>query len=96
MCARSHDLTLIGMTLRNLYRQRMRTLLTALGVAVGSAAIVAFGSITRGLWASTQATIRFSEGDLMVFQRGVSADIFSSLDQDETTCGTRPPDSEEH
>lgn len=86
MEARGHDLTLIGMTLRNLYRQRMRTLLTALGVAVGSAAIVAFGSITRGLWASTQATIRYSEADLMVFQRGVSADIFSTLDQNETTA----------
>lgn len=85
MTQSTRDLTLAGMTLRNLYRQRMRTMLTALGVAVGTASIVAFGSIARGLWASTQASLRFNQGDLMVFQRGVSADIFSSLDERETT-----------
>lgn len=86
MSSPDRDLTLLGMTLRNLYRQRMRTLLTALGVSIGSASIVAFGSIARGMWASTQASLRFNQGDMMVFQRGVSADIFSTLDQQETTA----------
>lgn len=75
------DLTLLGMTLHSLRRQPLRTLLTSLGVAVGVVAIVAFGSIARGLWASTNASLKFNQGDLMVFQRGVSADVFSTLDE---------------
>lgn len=83
------DLTLAGMTLRNLYRQPVRTLLTALGVAVGTSAIVAFGSITRGMWTSTTATLQYSGGDMMIFQRGVAADIFSSLDETATEKALR-------
>lgn len=78
------DLTLFAMTLHNLRRQPLRTLLTSLGVAVGVVAIVAFGSIARGLWASTNSSLKFNEGDLMIFQRGVSADVFSTLDEAKT------------
>lgn len=78
------DLSLLGMTLQNLRGQPLRTCLTALGVAVGVMAIVAFGAIARGLWASTNASLKFNEGDLMVFQRGVSADVFSVLDEART------------
>lgn len=69
---------------RNLYRQPVRTSLTALGVAVGVTAIVAFGLITRGLWASTNAAIHFADSDMMVFQADVAADLFSSLDEEKT------------
>lgn len=75
---------MLGMSWRNLYRQPLRTFLTALGISIGVAAIVAFGSIVRGFWASTNAAIHFSEGDMMVFQAGVAADLFSSLDEAKT------------
>lgn len=81
---RERPLTLVGMIRRNLFRQPMRTMLTSLGVSVGVMAIVAFGAIARGLYASTQATIRFSRGDMMVFQAGIAADVFSSLDEEKT------------
>jgi putative ABC transport system permease protein len=79
-------LTLLGMCRRNLYRQPVRTSLTALGVAVGVVAIVAFGTTTRGLWASTNAAIHFADSDMMVFQAGVAADLFSSLDEKATSA----------
>lgn len=72
------------MCLRNLYRQPLRTILTALGVSVGVVAIVAFGTMVRGFWASTNAAIHFSAGDMMVFQAGVAADIFSTLNEEKT------------
>ena len=84
MDSTGRPLTLFGMSLRNLYRQPVRTVLTALGVSVGVVAIVAFGTMVRGLWTSTNAAIHFSEGDLMVFQSGVAADIFSTLDEEKT------------
>ncbi|MFH1420062.1 MAG: ABC transporter permease [Planctomycetota bacterium] len=74
-------LTLLGMTWRNLHRQPLRTILTALGVSLGVVAIVSFGAVTRGLWVSTNAAIHFAGGDMMVFQAGAAADIFSTLDE---------------
>lgn len=70
------------MTVRNLTRRATRTTLTALGVAVGVVAIVALSSIVRGLWSSTQGLIELDGAELMVFQRGVAADIFSVLDEE--------------
>ncbi|HVP12757.1 MAG TPA: FtsX-like permease family protein [Phycisphaerae bacterium] len=84
MASAARPLTLLGMCRRNLYRQPVRTSLTALGVAVGVVAIVAFGATTRGFWASTNAAIHFAESDMMVFQAGVAADLFSSLDEKAT------------
>lgn len=79
-------LTLLGLCRRNLHRQPVRTSLTALGVAVGVVAIVAFGAMTRGFWASTNAAIHFADSDMMVFQAGVAGDLFSSLDEQEMTA----------
>lgn len=77
-------LTPLSMTARNLYRRPMRTSLTALGVGVGVVAIVAFSSIVRGLWGSTDAAIHFNDASLLVFEAGIAADILSSLDEDDT------------
>jgi len=82
-------LTLLGLCRRNLYRQPVRTSLTTLGVAVGVVAIVAFGAMTRGLWASTNAAIHFAESDMMIFQAGVAGDLFSSLDEKAMTAALR-------
>jgi putative ABC transport system permease protein len=84
MSETARTLTLVGMCWRNLHRQPLRTILTALGVSVGVAAIVAFGSLARGLHEAMNAAIRFGEGDMMVFQAGIAADIFSTLDEAET------------
>lgn len=62
----------------------MRTLLTALGVAVGVGAIVAFTTMVQGLWEAVEAAIHFEDTDLLVFEKGVAADIFSTLDEDQT------------
>lgn len=72
------------MTWRNLFRQRVRTSLTVVGVAVGVVAIVAFGATVRGFWTSTDAFIHSGETDLLVFQSGVAADLFSTLDEAQT------------
>ncbi len=75
---------MLGMSWRNLYRQPLRTILTALGVSVGVVAIVAFGTMARGFWRSTNQAIHFGEGDMMVFQAGAAADLLSTLDEEKT------------
>jgi putative ABC transport system permease protein len=77
-------LTQLRMTARNLARQPLRTVLTALGVAVGVIAIIAFSTMVRGLWDAVEQTVHLDNADLLVFQAGVAADIFSLLDEDET------------
>ncbi len=72
------------MTWRNLFRQRVRTSLTVVGVSVGVVAIVAFGAIVRGFWTSTDAGIHTGDTDLVVYQSGVAADLLSTLDEAQT------------
>ncbi|MCG8405709.1 MAG: ABC transporter permease [Phycisphaerales bacterium] len=82
-----HDespLTLVGMTWRNLYRQPVRTSLTALGVAIGIIAIIALGAIARGLKASIDNGLHAGGADLTVYQAGIAIDMFSVLDEAET------------
>lgn len=85
----TRPLTFLGMTLRNLYRQRLRTSLTILGVSVGVVAMVAFTAVVRGMWAATQGSITAGGTDLLVFQKGVAGDIFSSLDEKKTEASLR-------
>jgi len=77
-------LTLLGITRRNLYRQPVRTALTSIGVAIGVVAIVAVGSVARGLRASVGDALLASGSDLMVAQAGTAFDIFSVLDEEQT------------
>ncbi len=78
------SLTLLRMTTRNLYRRPMRTSLTALGVAVGVVAIVAFTTIVRGLWDAVDASIHINDAELLIFQADIAADFLSTLDEKET------------
>lgn len=77
-------LTLTRMIWRTLHRQLVRTSLSALGVAIGVIAIVALGAVAKGLRASVQGSIKSSGSDMMIWQAGVAADIFSSLDEADT------------
>lgn len=83
MQSQQAPLTLFRMTTRNLYRRPMRTTLTALGVAVGVVAIVAFTTIVNGMWDAVDVGIHFDDADMIVLQSGVAADIFSLLDEEE-------------
>jgi putative ABC transport system permease protein len=77
-------LTLARMTTRNLYRRPVRTSLTAIGVAAGVVAIVAFSTIVYGLWESVETTIHVGGTDLLVMQANVAADLLSVLDEEAT------------
>lgn len=73
----------------------MRTSLTAFGVSLGVMSIVAFSTLVRGMWAATDAAIHLGEGDMIIFQAGVAADIFSTLDEAQTRARlTADPDVE--
>ncbi|MCS7285662.1 MAG: ABC transporter permease [Anaerolineae bacterium] len=69
-----------GMPFRNLLRRRTRTSLTALGIAIGIAAMVALGSIADGTYVMFSQIWRDSQVDLIAMQANVDAD-FSAIDE---------------
>jgi putative ABC transport system permease protein len=64
---------------KNLLRRRARTALTAAGVAVGVALIVALLSITAGAKRTADELIHVGRADFALFQRGVSDLTLSRL-----------------
>ena len=85
-------MTFAGLILKNLSRQRVRTLLTMLGIAVGITTVVALGAVTAGLRASSGAFIHASGADFIVAQEGASDLSFSSLDESVATQIAARPD----
>ena len=74
-------MTFISFVLRNVARQRMRTSLTIVGIAVGITTVVALGAVAAGLRATASAMLKTGGADFIVAQQG-SADLtFSSLSQ---------------
>jgi putative ABC transport system permease protein len=73
------DVTFTELVLKNLVRQPVRTLLAALGIAVGVTTVVALGAITSGLRASSGDFIAAGGADFMVGQKGSSDMTFSSV-----------------
>lgn len=70
---------MIGLISSNLLRRPGRTLLTALGVAVGVATIVALLALTQGLRDTAAGLVHLGGGDLGVFQSNVSDPTASVL-----------------
>jgi ABC-type antimicrobial peptide transport system permease subunit len=69
-----------GMTVRNLWRRRTRTVLTLLGIGVSIAAIVALGGIAQGMLGSFNVMMRDSQTDLFAAEADIDAD-FSAIDE---------------
>jgi ABC-type lipoprotein release transport system permease subunit len=66
--------------MRGLWRRRMRTALTLLGIGVGIAAIVALGALAEGMAYAMTEMWRASQMDLFASEAGVDSD-FSAIDE---------------
>ena len=80
------------LVLRNLFRQRVRTLLTALGISVGITTVVALGSITAGVKSTMGELIRGGGADFMVAQAGASDLSFSAVSEREVRAIAARPE----
>ena len=87
-------MTLSTLVLKNLLRQRVRTLLTMLGIAVGVATVVALGSITSGLEGTSDEFVHAGGADFMVAQKGASDLSFSAVPVSEWQAIEARPDVE--
>ncbi|MFN8222601.1 MAG: FtsX-like permease family protein [Gaiellales bacterium] len=64
---------------RNVVRQRLRTVLTILGIGIGVTTVIALGAITSGLKASSVEMAHTGGADFMVAQKGAADLSFSTL-----------------
>ena len=72
-------MTWVGLVARNLLRRRVRTALTAAGVAVGVGLIVALLSIASGAKRTADELIHVGRADFGLFQAGTSDLTLSRL-----------------
>jgi putative ABC transport system permease protein len=86
--------SLATLILKNLFRQRVRSLLTVLGIAVGIATVVALGAITSGLKGSSGEFMHAGGADLMVAQEGASDLSFSAVPEADWHAIAARPDVE--
>jgi ABC-type antimicrobial peptide transport system permease subunit len=70
-----------GMTIRNLWQRRTRTVLTSLGIGVGIAAIVALNGIGAGFMDTFTDMVVGSQADLMALEADASDMGYSSIDE---------------
>ncbi|MGB2911756.1 MAG: ABC transporter permease [Anaerolineales bacterium] len=69
------------MTLKNLLRRKIRTLLTVLGISIGVAAIVALSALASGLETGYNAMLTGSKADLILSQPNTLDISYSSIDE---------------
>jgi putative ABC transport system permease protein len=81
-----------SIVVKNLFRQRARTVLTALGIAIGIATVLALGAITTGLKATMGEFIQASGADFLVAQKGASDLSFSAVSEADVGRIARRPD----
>lgn len=72
-------MTFLGLVGKNLLRQRVRSVLTLVGIAVAITTVVALGAVTSGLRSTAQGFVRSGGAAFMVAQEGAADMSFSVL-----------------
>ncbi len=75
-------MSFLSLVVKNPFRNKTRTALAVMGIAIGIATIVALGIITDGLKSSTEETLKAGGSDFMVVESNVSDMMFSSIDEE--------------
>jgi len=71
---------LIDLAIKNILRQKTRTILTVVGIVIGIAAVIALGSISEGMNSMMNQEMQFLGGTIMVSSQGSSSLMLGSGD----------------
>lgn len=75
----------LGLIIKNPFRNKTRSSLAIIGIAIGIATIVALGLITGGLKASTESTLKSGGAEITVVQAGTDGFMSGSVDEARVT-----------
>jgi putative ABC transport system permease protein len=76
-------MTFFSLVFRNLFRQRMRTALTIVGISVGITIVVALGAITGGARQTVGGWLHVGGADFVVARKGSADFSFSTVSEKE-------------
>jgi len=76
-------MSFVSLVFRNLFRQRMRTFLTVVGISVGITIVVALGAITGGVRETVGGWLRVGGADFVVARKGSADFSFSTVSETE-------------
>ncbi len=79
-------MSFLALLLKNLFRQRVRTGLTVLGISVGITTVVALGVVTGSLKATAGEILQLGGADFMVAQKGAADLSFSIVSQEDAAA----------
>ncbi len=74
-----------GLIIKNPFRNKTRTSLAIVGIAIGIATIVALGLITGGLKASTESTLKSGGAEITVIQAGTDGFMSGNINESRVT-----------
>ena len=74
----------LGLILKNPFRNKTRSALAIVGIAIGIATIVALGLVTSGLQASTQSTLKAGSAEITVTKTGSNSFMSTGGDINES------------
>ena len=84
-------MSFFALILKNLVRQRVRTVLTVLGISIGITTVVALGVITESLKGTAGEIIKLGGADFMVAQEGAADLSFSIVEEEDAEALARHP-----
>jgi putative ABC transport system permease protein len=82
-------MTFLALILKNLFRQRVRTGLTVLGISLGITTVITLGVVTNSLKSTAGEIIRFGGADFMVAQQGAADLSFSIVPEEDAEALAR-------
>jgi putative ABC transport system permease protein len=85
-------MSFLTLVLKNLFRQRVRTALTLLGISIGITTVVTLGVVLEGAKSSSSEFLRAGGADFMVAQEGASDLSFSAVAEREWRAIAARPD----
>src|SRR4051812_28141378 len=74
-------MTFLGLVAHNVWRRRLRAVVTAIAVGIGVTAVLALGVLTYSLRQTAVAILQTGKADFSVSQRGASDVLYSALSE---------------
>jgi putative ABC transport system permease protein len=85
-------MTFASLLIKNVVRQKIRTALTVLGIAIGITTVVALGAVVGGLKQTAGAILKAYDSDFIVAQKGSSDLTFSTVPEEDVAQLRESPD----
>ena len=76
-------MTFVGLLAHNVWRRRLRAVVTATAVAIGVTAVMALGVLTSSLRETAVAVLQIGKADFSVSQEGASDVLYSTMSKQE-------------